>query len=64
MKHYEITIYLRDTEERSSSLKIFEQTIDFDYMKQFNPAMMQKIVAVINNLQIPNSCITLGENHE
>lgn len=64
MKHYEITIYLRDTEERSSSLKIFEQSIDFDYMMQFNPAMMQKIVAVINNLQIPTGHNTLGESHE
>ena len=61
MKHYEITIYLRDTEERSSSLKIFEQTIDFDYMRQFNPAMMQKIVAVINNLQVPTGLDPLGE---
>lgn len=61
MKHYEITIYLRDTEERSSSLKIFEQTIDFDYMRHFNPAMMQKIVAVINNLQVPTGLDPLGE---
>jgi len=61
MKHYEITIYLRDTEERSNSLKIFEQTIDFDYMRQFNPAMMQKIVAVINNLQVPTGLDPLGE---
>lgn len=61
MKHYEITIYLRDTEERSNSLKIFEQTIDFDYMMQFNPAMMQKIVAVINNLQVPTGLDPLGE---
>jgi hypothetical protein len=61
MKHYEITIYLRDTEERSGSLKIFEQTIDFDYMRQFNPAMMQKIVAVINNLQVPTGLDPLGE---
>ena len=61
MKHYEITIYLRDTEERNNSMKVFEQAIDFEYMKQFNPAMMQKIVAVINNLQVPNGHNTLGE---
>ena len=61
MKHYEITIYLRDTEERINSLKIFEQTIDFDYMRNFNPAMMQKIVAVINNLQVPTNLDPLGE---
>ena len=61
MKHYEITIYLRDTEERNNTMKVFEQAIDFEYMKQFNPAMMQKIVAVINNLQVPNGHDTLGE---
>jgi len=64
MKHYEISIYLRDTEERNNSMKIFEQTIDFEYMRQFNPAMMQKIVAVINNLQIPNGCNTLGVKND
>ena len=64
MKHYEISIYLRDTEERNNSMKVFEQTIDFDYMMQFNPAMMQKIVAVINNLQIPNGNNTLGKKDD
>ena len=59
MKYYEISIYLRDTEERSGSQKVFEQMIDFDYKEQFNPAMIQKIIAVVNNLQIPNVCNTL-----
>lgn len=61
MKHYEISIYLRDTDERSNSLKVFEQIVDADYIKQFNPKMMQKIVAVINNLQIPTGQDTIGE---
>lgn len=51
MKYYEIQIYEREeTNERRNSIDVFSQKVSIE---KADPMMIQKIVAVVNGLQIP-----------
>lgn len=53
MKSIRITITTKDGEDYRNDREIYSQLIPIDSMYDSNPQMVEKIIAVVNNLPFP-----------
>lgn len=55
MKRIEFSIWVRDDEDIASNYEVYKQSVPQDYLSKVNPCCLQKVIAAINGLALPDN---------